>query len=156
MTAVVVLWGRQLGGEQGVNERGFPQTRFTCVKVSACASSQEWVTRLTDDHDGEVSAAFGNDFMFLCQVFEMKKDVMERETHLVGQVGDADTFRHCFLDDARWQRDQGRMLVEDSSSCLSLFVCLVVVPSPTREYGFSRESESGEPTSHYFETRGSD
>jgi len=73
--------------------------------------NQKWVTRLTDDHDGEVSAAFGNDFMFLYQVFEMKIDATEKHTHLVGQVGDADTFRHCFLDDARWRRlrkDAGR------------------------------------------------
>ena len=46
----------------------------------------------------------------------------ERETHLVGQVGDADTFRHCFrriLVDG----DQGKMPVEDNKLvCLYLFV----------------------------------
>ena len=31
VAAVVVLRGRQLGGKQGINERGFPQAGFTCA-----------------------------------------------------------------------------------------------------------------------------
>jgi hypothetical protein len=51
----------------------------------------------------------------------MKLSGAERPTHLVRQVGDADTLRHCagklFVDE-----DEGQMLVEDNGSCLSLFV----------------------------------
>jgi len=82
VAAVVVLRGRQLGGKQGVNECGFPQTRFTCAKVSAHTTNPRWVTRLTDDHDSEVSAPFGDDFVFLWKV--LGEDRRDGETNAPG------------------------------------------------------------------------
>lgn len=99
----------------------FSPNRIHLSESQCIRGSLEGTTRLTNDHDGEMSATFGNNFVFLYQVVRWGQAQRRRPTHLVGQVGDADTFRHCckLLVDG----GGGKMLVDDSGSCLSLFVC---------------------------------
>ena len=61
----------------------------------------------------------------------MKGGRAERLTHLVGQVCDADTFRHCSCE-MLVGGDQGRVLVMESKSCLSLFISRTVMTPQAR------------------------
>ena len=60
----VVLGGRQLGGEERVDESGLAEARFTCVvrKNSTWCQIHKMVRR-TDDHHSEVGTMLGDDFV---------------------------------------------------------------------------------------------
>jgi hypothetical protein len=61
----------------------FSPNQIHLLESQCIAASQRWATRLTDDHDGEVCAPFGDDFVFLHQV--SGKDTRDREIkNLVG------------------------------------------------------------------------
>jgi hypothetical protein len=53
----------------------------------------EWETRRTDDHDGEMAASLGYNFVFLWTV-SINAGILGIEAHLVGQVCDTDTISH--------------------------------------------------------------
>jgi hypothetical protein len=63
MASAVVLCGRQLGGEEGVDERRFAQSRLAWASSAPihCHCFEE----RTNDHDCEVCAAFGDNLVFL-------------------------------------------------------------------------------------------